>query len=119
MSYVPLREPLLSQDSNYEYEDTLIYERNMQTRELVDDLYNLKGAMDDLKILTDEQGVMLREADDHVMHADLDVEEGVEQLEQAYEYKSRSRKKIIIILVVVGLIIGVAVLIVLNTLGII
>ncbi|EGC40123.1 hypothetical protein DICPUDRAFT_146994 [Dictyostelium purpureum] len=109
MSYQPLKQPLLSEDSNYEYEETLLKERNEQAKQLAQDVYHLKGAMDDLKLLVDEQGEQLQVANGYVEQADMDVEVGIEELEQAYVYKTRSRKKMIIIGIVVAIIITIVV----------
>ncbi|KAM9988893.1 hypothetical protein ACTFIY_004925 [Dictyostelium cf. discoideum] len=109
MSYVPLKQPLLEDDGSFDYEETLLSERNEQAKHLAQDIYHLKGAMDDLKMMVDEQGEMLVQADNNVTTADLEIEYGVEELEKAYVYKSRSKKRIIILVVVILLILAVVI----------
>ncbi|KAM9973933.1 hypothetical protein ACTFIW_007595 [Dictyostelium discoideum] len=109
MSYVPLKQPLLEDDGGFDYEETLLSERNEQAKHLAQDIYHLKGAMDDLKMMVDEQGEMLVQADNNVTTADLEIEYGVEELEKAYVYKSRSKKRIIILVVVILLILAVVI----------
>ncbi|KAK5581665.1 hypothetical protein RB653_001702 [Dictyostelium firmibasis] len=109
MSYVPLKQPLLQDDGSYDYEETLLAERNEQSKHIANEVYHLKGAMDDIKMMIGEQGEMLVQVDNNVTTTDLQVEYGVEELERAYVYKSRSKKRIIIIVVVVLLILAVVV----------
>ncbi|EFA81795.1 hypothetical protein PPL_05790 [Heterostelium album PN500] len=100
-------------DNPHETEEIIIQEYNTEVKSLVKDLEAIREITNDLHMLTVEQGEQLKVAVTNTEVAAMDVEQGVAELGDAYVYKKKYRKKVIVIvflsIIVIGLIVGLSV----------
>lgn len=94
----------------------LIKEREAQLKQLERDIVDIHQIFKDLAILVEEQGEDIDAIENNVVNAAEHIEEGVKELEQAVEYQSSSRRKMIFIgLIVLGIVVVIIVIIVVAT----
>ncbi|XP_062323997.1 syntaxin-7 isoform X2 [Osmerus eperlanus] len=98
------------QDVSITVEDLqLIQERESAIRQLESDITDINDIFKDLGMMVHEQGDMIDSIEANVETADVCVQSATQQLAQAANYQSKSRKKmciLIVVLVVLAVVIG-------------
>ena len=73
----------------------IIEERNAAMKAIADDMSDLEEIMRELSVLVENQREPLIEATENMVHAAEEVQEAVQNLEQAENHTSRSRKWVV------------------------
>jgi len=96
-----------------EHDRRLVAERNAEIKQVAQDLLILKELFTDVQQMVNEQGEELRIAEENVITADIEIQQGVDQLKQASSLKASARRKkiwivvcVLVILVLVGVILA-------------
>ncbi|XP_020488112.2 syntaxin-7 [Labrus bergylta] len=82
----------------------LIQERELSIRQLESDITDINDIFKDLGMMVHEQGDMIDSIEANVENADVNVQNATQQLARAAEYQRSSRKKICILIIVLGVV---------------
>lgn len=97
-------------------DDTLlITQREKQIEQIAEDVVELNTLFQDVSTLVTYQGEIVNNIESNIEKADVDVEKGVGQLNQAARYQKNNRKMICCLVLVLAIICGISVIIILVT----
>ncbi|KAG5277284.1 hypothetical protein AALO_G00115760 [Alosa alosa] len=82
----------------------LIQEREQSIRQLESDITDINEIFKDLGMMVHEQGDMIDSIEANVESADLNVQSATQQLARAADYQRKSRKKICVLIVILGIV---------------
>lgn len=110
VSFKPPQQKVVQIDAS-DVDMELMVEREESLRKLERDIVDVNQIFKDLGMMVHEQGEVIDSIEANVESASVNVEEGTEQLRQAKDYQSKSRKKKCIIITILVIILALVIII--------
>lgn len=108
------RTPLLAEEELI-YRHQEIEDRAEAIKHIESDVTTVNEIMRDISVLVDDQGTTLDRIEDSIITTHQTTEKGVSELRQAKKYQSKSRRKLLCILVTALIIFAILITIIVTT----